>query len=140
MRAIRSGDTGPEIVLRKELWRRGLRYRLRHRLHGTRPDLVFIGSKLAVFVDGCFWHGCPEHYRAPVGNAGYWLEKIKGNQERDRRNDLALVNAGWRVLRFWECSVERDPNVAADTVADAIRAAAQRVKTDRRLAMLDSRG
>jgi DNA mismatch endonuclease (patch repair protein) len=129
MRAIRSGNTAPEILLRKELWRRGCRYRLRLRLHGTRPDLVFAGSKLAVFVDGCFWHGCPEHYRPPVGNARYWREKIEGNQARDHRNDMALANAGWKVLRLWECAVERDPAVAADAVVNAIRAgAAQAVK------------
>ena len=117
MRAIKSTDTGPEVLLRRELWRRGMRYRLRRRVLGTRPDLTFVGSRVVVFVDGCFWHGCPEHYRPPVGNSGYWEEKLHSNVARDRRHDLVLRDAGWRVLRFWECEVERDTTAIADQIA-----------------------
>lgn len=121
MRAIRSTDTAPELMLRRNLWGRGLRYRLRQRIAGARPDLAFCDARVAVFVDGCFWHGCPVHYRPPVGNAGYWSAKIDGNCARDRRNDTALAADGWAVLRLWECDVRADPSAAGDEVARAVR-------------------
>lgn len=121
MSAIRSTDTSPELMLRRELWRRGLRYRLRRRVVGTRPDIVFSGRRIAVFVDGCFWHGCPVHYRPPVGNASYWSAKIEGNCARDRRNDAALAGDGWRAVHLWECEVRADVSAAAELVIDALR-------------------
>jgi DNA mismatch endonuclease (patch repair protein) len=121
MRAIRSMDTTPELLLRRNLWSRGLRYRLRQRIAGARPDLVFCYARVAVFVDGCFWHGCPVHYRPPVGNASYWSAKISGNCARDRRNDNALATDGWAVLRLWECEVRADPAAAGDEVAGVVR-------------------
>ena len=129
MRSIRSRNTQPELLLRRELWRRGLRYRLGRRVHGTRPDLIFTRAKLAVFVDGCFWHGCPTHYRPPAGNAGYWRSKIEGNRARDARNNDALAESGWRALRLWECEVKRDPSLAADVVAAAFTAQRAEVRT-----------
>ena len=83
MRAIRSIDTTPELTLRKLLWRGGVRYRLYRKVCGTRPDLIFVGARVVVFVDGCFWHGCPQHYRVPAGNHAYWAEKLRLNQDRD---------------------------------------------------------
>lgn len=68
----------------------------------TRPDIVFTRRKLVVFVDGCFWHGCPEHSRVPANNGDYWASKLQGNIVRDRRQDEALRNDGWAVLRIWE--------------------------------------
>lgn len=108
MRAVRREDTAVELRLRRALWATGLRYRLRTRLEGIRPDLCFLGARLVVFVDGCFWHGCPEHYVAPAANADFWRLKIERNRSRDRQNDESLRAAGWRVFRCWECEVERE--------------------------------
>ena len=105
MSAQRRRDTAPELALRRELHRRGRRYRVdRAPLPGLRrrADLVFPTARVAVFVDGCFWHGCPLHYRVPGTNAGYWEPQIARNVERDAETTIALVEAGWRVLRYWE--------------------------------------
>lgn len=95
----------PELALRSELHRRGLRYRVHHEpVSGLRcrADLTFPGPRLAVFVDGCFWHRCPEHGTSPESNAPYWQAKLDRNVARDRRNDAALAEAGWTVVRIWE--------------------------------------
>jgi DNA mismatch endonuclease, patch repair protein len=106
MAAIKRTDTGPERRVRSELHRRGLRFRkdLRLRLDGInpRPDIVFTRRKVAVFIDGCFWHACPEHSSPPKNNQGYWGPKLQTNVERDRRYDTALRNADWLVVRVWE--------------------------------------
>ncbi|MEE1929778.1 very short patch repair endonuclease [Streptomyces sp. TRM 70351] len=105
MQAIRSRDTRPEKVIRQLVHAHGLRYRVAARpLPGVRrtADLVFRPARVAVFVDGCYWHGCPEHYVAPRTNPGYWSEKITKNVARDRDTDQRLTQAGWTVLRFWE--------------------------------------
>ena len=102
MSRIRGADTKPEIRLRQRLWAEGMRYRLNTKTPGGRPDLVFKGAKVAVFVDGCFWHGCPDHYVRPRSSSGFWSEKLAGNVARDRRQTLALEAAGWTVRRFWE--------------------------------------
>lgn len=107
MAAIRRRDTKPEVALRSALHRLGYRFRVDRRLDlplaRVRPDIVFGRRKLAVFIDGCFFHGCPDHGRRPnIKNAAYWTPKIAGNQERDRRADLALTDAGWTVVRLWE--------------------------------------
>lgn len=106
MRANRRTDTKPEVRLRQALHARGHRYRkdLRLRLpaRAVRPDIVFTRRKLAVFVDGCFWHLCPEHGRQPTVNGTYWGPKLLKNVERDREADRALEAAGWGVVRLWE--------------------------------------
>ncbi|GAA3533956.1 very short patch repair endonuclease [Amycolatopsis ultiminotia] len=106
MRANRRTDTKPEIALRKELHRLGYRYRKDFPivLDGlrVRPDIVFTARKVAVFVDGCFWHVCPEHGRQPVSNEWYWTPKLQRNMERDRIATDALHDAGWQVVRVWE--------------------------------------
>jgi DNA mismatch endonuclease, patch repair protein len=107
MRAIRRTDTKPELALRRALHRLGYRYRKDYRLdldggRRVRPDIAFTGRKVAVFVDGCFWHGCPEHGSKPRANEWYWGPKLLANAERDRVNDAALQLAGWRVIRLWE--------------------------------------
>ncbi|GHH72198.1 hypothetical protein GCM10018781_34650 [Kitasatospora indigofera] len=105
MQAIRSRDTKPEIRIRQLVHARGLRYRVAARpladLRRT-ADLVFRPAKVAVFVDGCYWHGCPEHYVSPKTNQGYWSEKVTRNVARDRDTDTRLEAEGWAVLRFWE--------------------------------------
>ncbi|WP_311922492.1 very short patch repair endonuclease [Microbispora sp. H10836] len=107
MRANRRTDTKPEVALRSALHRLGYRYRkdLRLDLGGgvkVRPDIVFTARKVAVFVDGCFWHVCPEHGRQPTVNEWYWTPKLRRNMERDRAADTALATAGWQVVRLWE--------------------------------------
>lgn len=124
MRANRRVDTAPELALRSELHRLGLRFRKDLRLKlgsaSVRPDIVFTRAKVAVFVDGCFWHRCPEHGQMPKANRGYWAPKLDRNVERDRANDAALVDAGWKVLRFFE---HVSPNRAAAEVVEAVRGA-----------------
>jgi DNA mismatch endonuclease (patch repair protein) len=107
MQLQRERDTMPELRLRRELHRRGLRYRLDQPIvPGTRRrrvDIVFPKAKVAVFVDGCFWHGCPEHgVRRHEINGWYWPDKIAGNRERDAETDQRLRAAGWTVVRIWE--------------------------------------
>jgi DNA mismatch endonuclease (patch repair protein) len=107
MRAIRRTDTKPELALRRALHRMGYRFRKDHRLdlatgRRVRPDIAFTARKVAVFVDGCFWHACPEHGSKPAVNQGYWNPKLLRNVERDRLADAALELAGWRVVRLWE--------------------------------------
>jgi DNA mismatch endonuclease (patch repair protein) len=105
MQAIRSRDTKPERQVRSLLHAHGLRYRVAAKpLPGLRrtADIVFRPAKLAVFIDGCYWHGCPEHYVPPKTNPGYWSDKVARNMARDRDTDQQLEAAGWTVLRFWE--------------------------------------
>jgi DNA mismatch endonuclease (patch repair protein) len=106
MRANRRTDTKPELALRRELHRQGLRYRKDYRLDlenaRVRPDIAFTARRVAVFVDGCFWHVCPEHGTKPAANTWYWGPKLERNVERDRAADAALTAAGWRVVRIWE--------------------------------------
>ena len=101
MSRIRGKNTTPEIALRKALWALGLRYRLHYKLPG-KPDIVFVSKKIAIFVDGCFWHGCPAHSTKPKTNSIFWETKLQGNMERDRKNEQLLKKAGWKVFRFWE--------------------------------------
>lgn len=98
-------DTSIELRVRRELFARGLRYRVNFRPEpGLRrtADIVFTHRRLAIFIDGCFWHGCPEHFMAPKANAAYWGPKITANVERDLDTNEHLGAAGWEVLRFWE--------------------------------------
>jgi len=121
MSAIRGKDTKPEILLRKTLWYKGYRYRLKNRLSG-RPDIVFPTERVAVFVDGCFWHGCPEHYQKPATNAAFWREKIRKNTQRDKEVNALLNSEGWKVLRFWEHAVKDNPEACAHQVIKALKA------------------
>ncbi len=115
MSRIRGRNTSPELLLRQALTRAGLRYRIHYATPAGRVDVAFPREKLAIEVDGCFWHGCPEHYVRPRGRASFWAEKLTANVERDRAQTLALLAAGWRVLRYWEHEVATDVRtVAAD--------------------------
>jgi DNA mismatch endonuclease (patch repair protein) len=125
MKANRRTDTKPELALRHALHRLGYRYRKDYRLdldsgRRVRPDIVFTARKLAVFVDGCFWHACPEHGSKPKNNEWYWSPKLVRNVERDQLNDTSLKLAGWTVVRLWE-HVPVDEAVA--TVVSALTAA-----------------
>lgn len=113
-------DTGPELVIRSELHRRGFRFRVdRAPLPGvrSRADIVFGPARVAVYVDGCFWHSCPEHGTSPKANADWWERKLKRNRERDAETDNALRRHGWEVVRIWE---HEDPVAAADRVETAL--------------------
>ncbi|MGW4644964.1 very short patch repair endonuclease [Kitasatospora sp. NPDC004289] len=123
MRGNRNKDTKPELRLRSLLHKRGLRYRVAARplpdLRRT-ADLVFSRARVAVFVDGCYWHGCPEHLRASTKNVEFWRAKIDGNRARDAETDRRLQEAGWTVIRVWE---HEDPAMAAARVTDVVRSA-----------------
>ncbi len=120
MQAIRSRDTSPELALRSLVHAEGLRYRVAAKpLPGMRrtADLLFRPTRVAVFVDGCFWHGCPEHFVPPKTNPSYWESKISGNVTRDRDTDERLASEGWLVLRFW---AHQSPEECADAVVAAV--------------------
>ncbi|MGV4986627.1 very short patch repair endonuclease [Streptomyces sp. NRAIS4] len=111
MQAIRNRDTKPEWLIRRLVHAQGLRYRVAAKplpdLRRT-ADMVFRPAKVAVFIDGCYWHGCPEHYVPPRTNPGYWSDKVARNMARDRDTDQRLEEAGWTVLRFWEHESSED--------------------------------
>lgn len=114
-------DTAPEMALRRELHRRGLRYRVDVPLLGARrgrADILFSRAKLVVMVDGCFWHRCPEHGLAPRSNGDWWQQKLDRNVERDRQTDAELSHRGWSVMRIWE---HESPKQAADRVEAFVR-------------------
>jgi DNA mismatch endonuclease (patch repair protein) len=102
MARVKGKNTSPERVLRSALWNTGLRYRLNHKVPAGHPDIVFPGPKVAVSVDGCFWHGCPDHYSRPRSREGFWAHKLAANTERDNRLTLRLESLGWIVVRIWE--------------------------------------
>jgi DNA mismatch endonuclease (patch repair protein) len=120
MKATAQRDTACEKALRSALHRLGLRFRLQWPIPGTRRrmDIAFPRARVAVFVDGCFWHGCPEHRTWPKANGTWWAEKLESNVARDRDTDERLCAAGWKVLRFWE---HEDMDTAAALVANALR-------------------
>jgi DNA mismatch endonuclease (patch repair protein) len=125
MRRIRSHNTKPEMVLRRALWAAGFRYRLKSRLPG-RPDVVFPRQRVAVFVDGCFWHGCPEHSSWPQTNREFWKDKLSENVRRDARVSQQLLELGWTVLRFWEHEVKSDVALLVTRVGEVVQAASPR--------------
>lgn len=117
----KSRNTGIEMALRKLLHAAGFRYRVHRRpVKGVRreADLVFGPARVAVFVDGCFWHGCPEHATWPKNNAEFWREKIETNRRRDADTDARLLDSGWLALRIWE---HESAETAADRVMDTVR-------------------
>jgi DNA mismatch endonuclease (patch repair protein) len=118
MRANPGRDSAPEVALRSLLHRRGRRFRKHHRIklagrRWTQPDLVFTRARVAVFVDGCFWHRCPEHGTSPRANSSYWGPKLDRNVARDADTDRQLVALGWAVVRVWE---HERPELIADRV------------------------
>lgn len=120
MSQIRGRDTKPELLLRNVLWRMGLRYRLRSKV-GGRPDLVFPSARVAVFVDGCQWHCCPDHWVRPKSNTEFWDRKFKKNRIRDTRVNKVLRGQGWRVLRFWEHEVEKNSEAVARRILAVVK-------------------
>ncbi len=118
-------DTAPEMALRRRLHAAGFRYRVDHRpVPGLRrrADLVFTRRRVAVFVDGCFWHRCPQHGTRPSSNAEWWEAKLARNAERDAETNRLLTDAGWRVVRIWE---HEDPETAVEKVVRALSEASR---------------
>jgi DNA mismatch endonuclease (patch repair protein) len=117
MAKVRRKSTGAEVAMRRELYRRGLRYRVDFEVL-KKPrrvaDVAFPGRRIAVFVDGCFWHGCPEHATWPKQNAEFWRQKIEANRLRDADTNSRLLDYGWTVLRFWE---HQSPIDVAETIS-----------------------
>lgn len=121
MQVTKRRDTPGELALRSALRAYGVRYRVDAKLPGSRrrADVAFFWAKVAVFVDGCFWHGCPKHGSWPKTNAEWWQQKIRTNQRRDRDTDHMLKAQGWTVLRFWE---HTDPITAARRIVKVLKA------------------
>lgn len=123
MSRVRGKDSAAERFLRSALHAEGLRFRLHRRTARIAVDIVFPRPKVAVFVDGCFWHGCPEHKTFPKTNQNYWLPKLKENKERDIQQTAQLRAAGWRVFRVWEHEcIPPDRRVVASIVRACRRA------------------
>ena len=120
MRSNRGRDTGPELAVRRILHREGLRYRVDYPPLGgrRRADIVFTRQRVAVFIDGCFWHACPTHGSSPRRNADYWVPKLARNVARDRETDSLLRDSGWTVLRFWE---HEPPDIVSEAIVSALR-------------------
>ena len=112
MAAVKGKDTKPEMIVRKYLFSRGLRFRIQVRKLSGTPDIVLPKYKTVIFVNGCFWHGhegC-KYFRLPKSNVEFWSEKIEGNIERDRESMQALFDLGWKVIRVWECELRNKAN------------------------------
>ena len=112
MAAVKGKDTKPEMIVRKYLFSRGLRFRVQVRKLPGKPDIVLPKYKTAIFVNGCFWHGhegC-KYFRLPKSNVEFWKEKIERNIERDRESMQALFDLGWKVVRVWECELRNKAN------------------------------
>ncbi|VVC00591.1 DNA mismatch endonuclease Vsr [uncultured archaeon] len=115
MSAIRSKHTLPEVLLRKALRKKKIAYKLHY--GKEKIDIAITSKKLAVFVDGCFWHGCPKHGRKPKSNKAYWLPKLRKNIARDKAKAARLRAAGWKVVRFWEHDVLGELKMCAKKVS-----------------------
>jgi DNA mismatch endonuclease, patch repair protein len=121
MARVRNRDTGPERTLRKALWAAGIRGWRTHRKLPGRPDLCWQGKRVAVFVDGAFWHGHPDYYAGQSGR--FWDDKIERNRQRDRRVDAELSALGYEIVRLWDFEVERTPTACVERVASALERA-----------------
>ena len=121
MSRIRGKNTQPERLLRGALWAAGLRYRLHVRTPFGRPDIVFPDRRIAVFVDGCYWHGCPLHYARPRTREEFWSAKLVLNVERDAHMSRMLTESGWMVIRVWEHEIVEDLELATERVKQFVR-------------------
>ncbi len=123
MKANRGKDTSPEIMLRKALYSNGLTgYRLYWMKVPGSPDIAYPGKKIAIFVNGCFWHRCPHcKPKLPRSNTDFWDKKFKANKERDKRKESLLIEMGWKVLVLWECEIETDVLWCVDEIRKMVR-------------------
>ena len=113
MQRMPRSSSGPEMLIRRELHSRGLRFRVNHPRLPGRPDIAFTAARIAVFIDGCFWHSCPDHSVLPKNNRDWWRSKLERNVERDREKDAQLEKLGWTVVHVWE---HEEPLEAADAI------------------------
>ncbi len=120
MSRIRDRNTRPELTIRRALWAQGLRYRVLRRIAGVRPDILFTKAKVAVFIDGCFWHGCPRHYTFPRTKRDFWAKKLRENVNRDIRQTRTLNADGLIVLRFWTHEIAQHPDDVISTITAAV--------------------
>jgi len=123
MKKVRTRDTGPEMAVRRLLYANGLRYRVNYKpkspgLGRSTIDIAFPGKRLAVFIDGCFWHNCPEHGEIPKANNKWWQKKLTENSERDKRVTKTLKEGGWRVQRYWS---HENPEIVCQRIREAIQ-------------------
>lgn len=133
MKSVGQRNTPPELALRRELHSLGLRFRVQYHIVGSTrrtADIAFPRYKIAVFVDGCFWHGCPKHMTWPKRNAQWWREKIKATKCRDTSSDAMLKAKGWLPIRVWE---HEDPARAAERIANKVRQRSPAIKSGRDL-------
>lgn len=120
MQSNRGRDTRPELAVRRLLYASGLRYRVNFQTPAVPRrtiDIAFTAVKVACFLDGCFWHGCPDHFQMPKTNTAFWDAKIRRNRDRDSETDALLAAAGWVTLRFWE---HQDPESVASSIRDTV--------------------
>ena len=117
MSSIRSKNTQPELLVRKLIWSSGKRYRVHDRtVYGT-PDISHKGKKLAIFIDGCFWHGCRKCTAIPQTNTAFWRKKINDNRKRRKKVVSKLKLDGWKMMEFWEHDVKENPNLVASKIS-----------------------
>ncbi|MBU1088352.1 very short patch repair endonuclease [Patescibacteria group bacterium] len=107
MSKVKEKDSQIEIVLRKALWKKGIRYRKNVKKNFGNPDLVLAKYKTVIFVDSCFWHGCPKHYRAPSTKIIFWKKKLEQNKKRDKEVNLHYKKTNWQIIRIWEHEIKR---------------------------------
>jgi DNA mismatch endonuclease, patch repair protein len=127
MARVKNRNTDLELLLRRALWATGLRFRVCVKLPGT-PDIAFKSARVAIFVDGCFWHGCPIHYRKPSTNVSFWQEKLSNNIFRDRRVDDQLTELGFRVMRFWGHEIIENLEGVVEQICSAVKENDERQK------------
>jgi len=122
MSRIKGKDTKPELLLRKRLWNSGIRgYRVHWKKAPGNPDICFVGKKIAVFVNGCFWHRCPYcKLKLPKSHSAYWKEKFGKNVERDKRYQRELRQQGWKSITLWECKVKKNTEKCINKVNNAL--------------------
>jgi len=120
MERIHGKNTSPELKIRRLLCKGGIRgYRIHYDLPG-KPDIVFVKKKIAIFIDGCFWHKCPVCFIEPETRKEFWLDKIDRNVTRDRKIEEELLSHGWTVLRFWEHDVRKKPEIVIKKISDEL--------------------
>ena len=137
MSRIKGADTKPELLLRGVLLQAGLEFTPHVRVEGIRADLVCEAQRIAVFIDGCFWHGCPAHYVRPRSRTEFWAAKLRSNVERDRAQVVTLERAGWRVVRVWEHEVFENADAVVSRLSAAM-AGLSSTQDDRRVIRVEA--
>lgn len=121
MSRVKNKDSGIEIIFRKELWKNGFRYRKNSSKYFGKPDIVLRRYKTVIFIDSCFWHGCPKHLRMPSSNQRYWKAKIIRNKERDKDINSYYRKNNWRIIRLWEHNILKNLKKCTKLIEDALR-------------------